>query len=153
MSRPNPFAVLLFLSWILILAACTGGPAVTPPEPVKAALEQRFSDATGVKWDSDDSGFRAVFTRGGHATTAFFLADGTWMKTETSLLPSELPSVVVQTLFGAYPGKSVDMAARVDSAGVETFYRLAIKRKGNTDVILLSSGGVILQNPEIKPIR
>jgi hypothetical protein len=148
MSRVQANTVLIFLFCVLILAgACSDGPSVTPPEQVKTAFSSQFSDAADVVWNAEESGFRASFSRMGKPTKAYFTAEGTWVKTETELIASELPSVIVQTLFGAFPGKSVVTAAQVDSIGSEPFYRLTIQRKGNSSVIRLSTGGVILTTP------
>ena len=38
---------------------------------------------------------------------AYFDENGRWIKTETELLSSELPSVMVKTVVGAYKGNSI----------------------------------------------
>lgn len=148
MSRVHTNTALILLSLLVFLAgACSGGTSVTPPEPVKTAFSSHFEDVSDVLWNAEESGYRAEFNRAGQATNAYFSSEGTWVKTETKLIASELPSVIVQTLFGAFPGNSVAEAARVDSLGSETFYRLTLKRKGNSTVVRLNSGGVILTTP------
>lgn len=139
-----PVPVFLIL---LVASGCSRQPVVQPPVTVAAAFAARFSGADQVQWDSAGNEYRAAFNATGHPVTAFFTPDGNWLKTETEMQSSELPSVVVQTIAGAFRGNTVIKSARVDSAGNVTYYRLDIRRKGKTAVVRLSTGGVILTTP------
>jgi hypothetical protein len=148
MKRTKTLFALFPVFFILLLGfSCSRQPDVKPPVAVASAFAARFSEADQVKWDSAGHGYRAVFNAAGHPVTAFFAPDGNWLKTETEMITSELPSVVVQTIVAAFPGNTVMKTARVDSAGNVTYYRLDIRRKGKTTVLRLSSGGVILTTP------
>ncbi len=141
------FAPLPFFFIFLFAFGCSRQPEVQPPVAVANAFASRFSEAGKVQWDSTGNEYRAAFNEAGHPVTAFFTPDGSWIKTETEMISSELPSVVVQTIVGAFPGNTVMKTARVDSAGNVTYYRLDIRRKNNASVVRLSTGGVILTTP------
>lgn len=148
MLRIKTPVVLFLISGISILTwTCSGHSKVVPPDAVKASFDSRFSDAGSVNWENGESDFQAVFSDQGHVVTAFFTKEGTWIKTETEMISSELPTVVVKTIVGAFPGNSVTKAARVDSADNQTYYRLNIRRKDKNAVVRLSTGGVILMVP------
>jgi hypothetical protein len=148
MKNTKPLFGTLPICFIALLGfACSRNPGVQPPEAVTSAFASRFSNTDRVEWDSASQEYRAVFNAAGHPVTAFFSPDGNWLKTETEMITSELPSVVVQTIVGAFHGNNIVKTARVDSAGNVTYYRLNIRRKSKTTVVRLSSGGVILTVP------
>jgi hypothetical protein len=148
MKSAPAFPARLTVIFISLLGfACSGHADVKPPEVVSAAFASQFNNAGRVHWEGAGRDFSASFSADGHDVTAFFGSDGTWLKTETEMISSELPAVVVKTIVGAFPGNSVTKTARVDSAGNVTYYRLDIRRKGKTAVVRLNPGGVILTTP------
>ncbi len=148
MKRTTTLFAPLPVFFILLFAfGCSRQPEVQPPVAVASAFADRFNEAVQVQWDTTGKACKAAFNAAGHPVTAFFTADGNWIKTETEMITSELPSVVVQTIVAAFPGNTVMKTARVDSAGNVTYYRLDIRRKNNTSVVRLSTGGVILTTP------
>jgi hypothetical protein len=92
----------------------------------------------------------ASFTISGHPSKSYFDGDGMWIKTETELISSELPSVIVKTVLGAYKGSTISKSLKIDEIEKETIYRLSLKSGGNISEVELTPGGVILGTPMMR---
>ena len=141
---------LLILS-LLLVTDCSHQKTFLPSSNVIASFESRFGRDISAKWElSSDKLNVATFYISGHPTKAWFDENGSWMKTETEYLSSELPAVIVKTVLGAYRGNTISKSLRVEEAEKETIYRLSLKRGGNITEVELSSGGVILGTPMMR---
>jgi hypothetical protein len=141
---------LLILSLFLVVA-CSQPKSVDPPSKVIASFESKFGKDIIAKWElSTDKSFVANFKSLGHPVKAYFEENGRWIKSETEYLSSELPSVIVQTVLGAYRGSSISKSLRIDEIEKVTIYRLSLKRGGSITEVELSSDGVILGAPMMR---
>ncbi len=141
---------LLILS-LLMVTGCTNQKAVKPSPEVIASFESKFGKDISAKWElSSDKTYVANFTTSGHPSKSYFDENGVWIKTETEFLSSELPSVILQTVLGAYKGSTISKSLKIDEIEKETIYRLSLKRGGNITEVELSSGGVILGTPMMR---
>jgi hypothetical protein len=141
--------VLIFC--LLLVAGCGRQKSVDPTPEALASFESRFGKDISARWElSADKLLVASFTNSGHPSEAYFSEDGKWIKSETEYISSELPSVIVQTVLGAYKGSSISKSLKIEETDKETIYRLSLKRGGNITEVELSSGGVILGTPMMR---
>jgi hypothetical protein len=144
-------AVPLVIFSLLMVSGCTYQKSVKPSPKVIASFESRFGKEISVKWElSSDKIYAASFSASGHPSKSYFDENGEWIKTETEFLSSELPSVILQTVLGAYKGSTISKSLKVDENEKETIYRLSLKRGGNITEVELTSGGVILGAPMMR---
>jgi hypothetical protein len=141
---------LLMLS-LLLVAACARQKSVNPSPEVFASFETRFGKDVNTNWElSPDKSYVANLTISGHPIKAYFEANGRWVKSETEFISSELPSVIVKTVLGAYRGYTISKSLKIDEIEKETVYRLSLKRGGNITDVDLTPGGVILGTPMLR---
>jgi hypothetical protein len=143
--------IIHFLFMSLILVAGCNQQSVNPTPQVLGSFESKFGRNISPKWElSSDNLYVADFTLSGHPARSYFNTDGKWIKTETELLSSELPSVIVRTVLGAYRDYSITKSVKIDEGEKETIYRLSLKRGNKTTEVELTSAGVILGTPGTK---
>ncbi len=122
-----------------------------PSSKVIASFESKFGKDISATWElSSDKSCVGTFTISDHPAKAYFDENGRWIKTETEFLSSELPSVIVKTVLGAYKGSTISKSLQIDEFEKETIYRLSLKRGGNLTEVELTSGGVILGTPMMR---
>jgi hypothetical protein len=144
-------SVPLFILSLLIVAGCTDQKSVNPSSKVIASFESKYGKDISAKWElSSDKSYVASFTASGHPSKSYFDENGVWIKTETEFLSSELPSVIVQTVLGAYKGSTISKSLKIDETGKETIYRLSLKSRGKITDVELTPGGVILGTPMMR---
>ena len=143
------FHLLIFS--LLLVAGCSQKKSVIPPSSVIASFESKFGKDISVVWEiSSDKSCVGNFTFSGHPAKAYFNENGRWIKTETEFISSELPTVIVKTVLGAYMGSTISKSLRIDEFEKETIYRLSLKRGGNLTEVELTPGGVILGTPMMR---
>jgi hypothetical protein len=136
---------------LLMVAGCSRQKPVNPSSKVITSFESKFGKDISTKWElSSDKSYVANFTFSGHPVKSYFSENGKWIKTETEFLSSELPSVIVQTVLGAYKGYNISKSLKIDEIEKETIYRLSLKSGGSITEVELSSGGVILGSPMMR---
>jgi hypothetical protein len=141
---------LLVLS-LLLIAGCSHQKSVNPSSKVKASFESKFGKDVTATWElSSDKSYLANCNISGHPVKAYFDENGRWIKTETEFISSELPSVIVKTVLGAYKGSTISKSLKIDEFEKETTYRLSLKRGGNITEVELTPGGVILGTPMMR---
>jgi len=100
-----------------------------------------------IRWESlGQDSIQASFLLDGHPTTAYFDGKGNWLRTETELLPSEVPAVIISTVTGAFHGRSIAKTLQIDESGKELIYRLYLKKGRQVSTVDLNTHGVILIN-------
>jgi hypothetical protein len=141
---------LLLLS-LFFASGCSRQKTIVPPPNVAAAFESRFGNEVDVMWElSADEVYVASFVLSDQPVKSYFDENGKWNKTETEILSSELPTVLVRTVLHAYGGKSISKAQKVEELDKETIYRLSLKRGGSITEVEFTPGGVILGTPMLK---
>lgn len=136
------------MALILLLLSCGGNRSgIEPPRPVLSAFEAGFEGIEKVKWElTGQQEYRAGFIRDHHPCGAYFDAGGTLLRTETEILSSELPSIVVSTVSGAFHGSSVAKVIRIDAPGKDRIFRLHLKTGRKISYVDLNEAGVIMVN-------
>jgi hypothetical protein len=142
----SDFAVMA--AFVMLLPACGGKKSrVEPPQIIQSNFETRFGRNDDVIWKaSGQDEFQASFTRDGHPTNASFDGQGNWLRTETELLPSEVPSVIISTVTGAFHGSGITKAIQIEASGKDMIYRLILKKGRQLSTVDLNTQGVIQIN-------
>jgi hypothetical protein len=141
---------LLILS-LLMVAGCVHQKSVKPSPEVLASFEMKFGKDVSANWElSADKFYVANITTSGRPAKAYFGENGKWIKLETEYISSELPSVIIKTVLGAYKGYNISKSLKIDEIEKETIYRLSLSRGGNITEVELTPGGVILGAPLMK---
>ncbi len=110
------------------------------PLKVKAALKQKFPDASHIKWEKEDQNFEAGFKSGTTHSSVLFNATGDILETETAIAASDLSNSIKQYIQKNYPGKKIKEAASItDAKGVVTYEA----EVSNLDLIFNSNGEFI----------
>lgn len=138
----------LSTAFLLLFFSCGDGKSrIDPPQTVVKNFETLFGKHADVRWESPGQDiFQASFIREGHPATAYFDGQGSWMKTETELMPSEVPSVIISTVSGAFRGAGITKALQIAEPGKEEIFRLFLKRGGQISTVDLNTSGVIMIN-------
>ena len=134
-------------SFLLFFSCGDRKSRIDPPQAVMTNFETLFGKYADLRWESSGQEiFQASFIREGHSTTAYFDGQGNWMKTETELMPSEVPSVIISTVSGAFHGAGITKALQIAEPGKEEIFRLFLKRGGQVSTVDLNTSGVIMIN-------
>jgi hypothetical protein len=141
----------LLIFTLLMVAGCSRQKPVIPSSKVITSFESKFGKNISTKWElSSDKSYVANFTFSGHPAKSYFDENGRWIKTETEFLSSELPTVLVKTVLGAYKGSTISKSLKIDETEKETIYRLSLKSGGSITDVELTPGGVILGTPMMR---
>jgi len=149
--RTNTFKVtwiMVMLAAILLTASCGGNRSRNEtPQPVLSGFEASFGKVKKTQWElTIQHEYRASFIRDGHPSEAYFDPQGILLKTQTELLSSELPSVIVSTVNGAFRGSSIAKAFQIDEPGKDMIFRLHLKTGRKVSYVDLNADGVIMIN-------
>ncbi len=115
------------------------------PAPVKTAFKTKFPNATDVRWGKESQKeYEAEFKSNNTSIAANFMADGSWVVTETTISSSELPVAVINAINTKHPGAKIGTIEMVEEPGKKASYEVAItvnnKKKG---VVLNADGSFI----------
>ncbi len=81
------------------------------PAKVKTSFNQKFPDATRIKWDKENAKeWEAEFKMNGKEYSANFSTEGTWKETEYEIENSEIPAAIKNTLDTEFKGYKVEEA-------------------------------------------
>ena len=109
-----------------------------PDYQVTSAFEQRYPNASRVEWDREYAGYYvADFRENGVEKEAWFSYDGTWVMTETDLLPANLPEVIRTALnkteYTEANGWWIEDVDKLERLDMETIYILDMEQR-RTDI-------------------
>jgi hypothetical protein len=137
--------ICVLLPAALSMAACAQKiPADKVPAAVSSAFDNKFPDATKVRWDKEDEGFEANFRLKGEEVSALFGTAGNWLETETEMEPGALPGAVRRTLGAEFAGYDVEEASRIEKANGETSFEAEAEKGEETLDIILTPDGKVL---------
>ncbi len=136
---------LLFISvltGIFFLTACEQRKDV--PQAVKTAFNQKFSNATKVKWENEDENeWEAEFRMNGKEYSANFDSKGNWLETEYEIKKSEIPQAILTTIkneFTRYETEEAEVAENKDG----TFYEIKFETdEKDIEVVFKADGTVV----------
>ena len=136
-------SILPFL-YLLLLSAITF--AGTPPAEVQKAFEQKFAEATHIKWEKENKKeWEAEFVLGGTKVSANFLNDGSWVETETEISVSDLPVKVAASIKQKFTDCEVVSAFKIENVTHQTTYEADIKTGKSKKEVVLSEDGTFMK--------
>ena len=115
------------------------------PTLVKTAFNTKFPGATAVKWGKENAKeYEAEFNFNNNTVSANFKLDGSWVETETTIPPSELPETVINAVKTKYPGSIYGRTEKIEKPGGKILYEVNITVNGKKRELELNPDG----NPE-----
>ncbi|MBS1537857.1 MAG: PepSY-like domain-containing protein [Bacteroidetes bacterium] len=131
----------------LLLCVCaTSFAQRKAPSAVTSAFNQKFSNATNVKWDKENPHeYEASFTWNGKKYSANFSDKGEWLETESEVTFAQLPDKVQQTFTTSHKGTKVNGVAKIETSKGTTKYEVEIKISGKTVEYFYDSNGTELK--------
>ena len=125
---------------IVFITSCSY--AGNPPAAVQKAFEQKFPNATNVKWDKENAHeYEASFEWNGDKLSANFSDTGEWLETESTTTFNALPENV-QTAFNAsHKGATVKAVAKIETSKGNTKFEVEIKQGVKTIEFFYNSDG------------
>jgi len=101
------------------------------PVPVQKSFDSLFPEAHHVRWEKEMTLYKAEFHNASHEMEAWFEKDGTWKRSKTELLLSEVPDTVLQATKefskGAWEIDDIDYYEQ--PAGIQAFYRIEFDKE------------------------
>ena len=140
---------ILFAFTLLVgFSACAQSKKEVPSK-VKTAFNQKFPNATKIKWDKEnDTEWEAEFKMNGKEYAANFDEDGTWIETEYEIEISELPAFVQSTLNTEFKDFKIEEAEVSETANGKVYEFEIEKGKIEKEVAIDLNGKVIKQTEE-----
>lgn len=106
------------------------------PSAVLTTFNLMYSDAVSTKWEKDTNYYKAEFyNSAGNEVDAWFIADGTWIRSETDILPADLPQAVQNYVATNYPDYYIDDAEYIQTTS-SSYYLLELEAPSAPDVYL-----------------
>jgi hypothetical protein len=135
-----------FLLVVTMLAITLSGFAINVPKAVSDAFAKKFPGATNVKWGKENAKeYEAEFTLNGRSVSANFLADGSWVETETEISIAELPAAVTSAVQTKHPGAAIIKAEKNEAAKGGLTYEIKINAGNKKQELVIKADGTIVK--------
>lgn len=144
---------IMILMFSGAIAACAQAPKVqtdkkpiVTPAAVKKTFEQKFPNATKVKWGKENAKeWEADFTLEGKKLSANFTQDGAWVETEQKITIAEFPKAVSEAIQTKYPGWKITEADRTETAKNGLIFEADIKSGAQKKEVVFKEDGTPVQ--------
>lgn len=132
-------SILTVVSFLLLSTLTFAG---SIPTTVQKAFDQKFPNATSVKWDKENAHeYEASFEWKGEKHSANFSDNGEWLETESVSAFNQLPEKV-QTAFNAsHKGATVKAVATIQTSKGVTKYEVEFKQGVKTVELFYTADG------------
>lgn len=134
---------IIFVATVIICSIATSFAQSKTPTAVTTAFNQKFSNATKVKWDKENAHeYEAGFEWKGAKYSANFSDTGEWLETESPTTFKQLPEKV-QTAFNAsHKGAKVIAVAKIETSKGTTKYEVEFKQGVKTVELFYTADGI-----------
>lgn len=113
----------------LLCASATSFAQSKTPMAVTTAFNQKFPNATNVKWDKEnDHEYEAGFDWKGVKHSVNFSDTGEWLETESLITFSQLPEKVQTSFNASHKGATIKAVAKIETSKKTTKYEVEIKQ-------------------------
>ena len=137
--------ILFFAFCVLLIASCTN--AGTTPEAVRKSFEQKFPNATNVKWVKENKHeYEANFEWNGVKHSANFLDSGEWLETESPIDFNDLPEMVQTSFNSNHKDAERKAVAKIETSKNMTKFEVEIKKGVKTVEYFYDQNGNKLNN-------
>ncbi len=141
----------LILSAGVMITACKQGKKTESseekseiPAAVQRSFQQKFAQASDIKWEAEEGSYEAEFQLNGKEMSAEFAGDGTWKETETEVEQADLPAAIVDTLEAAYGDYEVKKAELCETPEGKN-WEIEVKKDQTEMELVMDENGKILK--------
>lgn len=133
---------IIFLAMTLIFVNAISFAQSKMPNAVKTAFDQKFKNATKVKWDKESlHEYEAEFQWQGLNYSANFSDTGKWLETESQSSFTQLPDKVQNAFNSSHKGAIVKAVAKIETSKGENKYEVEIKNGVSTIELFYTPDG------------
>ncbi|OJW81790.1 MAG: hypothetical protein BGO69_14890 [Bacteroidetes bacterium 46-16] len=112
------------------------------PNAVNSAFNQKFKNATKVKWDKENPHeYEAEFQWYGLNYSANFDDNGNWLETESQFSFNQLPEKIQSAFNNAHKGAVIKAIAKIETSKGEHKYEVEIKKGVSTAELFYTAEG------------
>ena len=144
---------------ILLLAVCLlfafSGytytiPAEKVPAPVKESFAKKFPSATSVVYKMEKTDYKVTFNDKTVGMSANFNSKGEWLETQTIMIESDLPKVVLTSVATNFVGYVITDITKIDGPDNVLNYEMHLKKGTVAEKVKFSQKGEILKKTHLK---
>jgi Putative beta-lactamase-inhibitor-like, PepSY-like len=135
-----------FLTIIVFVAIGVSAFTINIPKAITDAFAKQFPGATNIKWGKENAKeYEAEFTLNNKSVSANFLADGSWVETESEISGSEIPGAVTSAVSKKYPGATLLKTYKIETAKGITTYEAEVKNGSKKSELIIDENGKIIK--------
>jgi hypothetical protein len=133
---------IIFAAIVLLCTYSTSFAQSKTPTAAKTAFNQKFPNASKVKWDKESSNnYEAEFEWKGVKYSANFNEKGEWLETESLFSFNQLPEKVQTAFASTHKGKTPKAVSKIETSKQGTIYELEITKGIKTVELFYKSDG------------
>lgn len=133
---------IIFVAMAFVCIHATSFAQSKAPTAVTTAFNQKFPNATKVKWEKEnDKEYEAGFEWKGDKYSANFSNEGEWLETESVTSFSKLPAKVQETFNATHNGAKIKAVAQIETSKGKINYEVEFKQGAKTVEVLYDENG------------
>ncbi len=133
---------IFFVALALLCAYATNCTPRKPPSAVTAAFNQKFPNATNVKWEKENAHeYEAEFKWQNKNLSANFNDAGAWLETESPISFDQLPEKVKSAFNALHPGATLKAVAQIEYSDGSIKYEVELKKGAKTMELFYNEDG------------
>jgi len=133
---------IIFFAMALVCAYATSFAQSKTPMAVTTAFNQKFPNATKVKWDKENAHeYEASFDWKGEKLSANYSDKGEWLETESPISFNLLPEKVQATFNSAHKGATIKGVAKIETSKGITKFEVEFKQGVKTVELFYTADG------------
>ena len=118
---------IILTAMVLLGTYATSFAQSKTPTAVTTAFNQKFPNATKVKWEKESTNnYEAAFELKGEKYSANFSEKGEWLETESTFTFNQLPEKVQTAFTSSHKGKKPKAVSKIETLNQGTIYELEI---------------------------
>jgi hypothetical protein len=145
--------LFVLMSAFLLISLMGFTQKITPdkvPAPVKKAFATKFPAATDTKFELINNCYKVIFNDKGVATSANYSQVGKWLKTETEISESDLPTEVTASVAKDFADFKISAVTKVESPDKPLFYTMDLRKDKEGYNAQFSPKGDVLKKTPLK---
>ncbi|MDP3353301.1 MAG: PepSY-like domain-containing protein [Flavobacteriaceae bacterium] len=137
---------IIFVGLVLLGFTSTSFAQSKTPIAVTTAFNQKFPNATNVKWDKENAHeYEASFEWKAEKHSANFTDKGEWLETESPLTFSQLPNKVQTAYKTLYKETAIKAVAKIETSKGDTKYEIELKKGLKTMELFYKNDGTVIK--------
>ncbi|MEJ7694387.1 PepSY-like domain-containing protein [Daejeonella sp.] len=137
---------IFFVVMAFVCAYTTTFAQSKTPKAVTTAFNQKFPNASNVKWDKENAHeYEASFDWKGQKHSANFNDTGEWLETESPITFNQLPEKVKKAFNASHKGKITKTVAKIETSKGQTQYEVEVKQGLKTVEFFYNANGSIIK--------